>query len=254
MTTSVTVVNMLPALDKWLPYPNNNSIEVDEGHSIEFTCIYNASTNPNVTMATWNFEEDYLKHNSSHHTMTTEYGTDPANAKRILSRLILLNVVPDDTGTYTCQCVYNSDIIYNKEMFCSATESFHVKVKPKVKSGQHYYEVSCALVFLHIGYTLYIIIGGTVGLVLAVLSMISLTFLVRRRQKMKSKIENRASGSDETDQSDDESGHTNDKNGHNNGQNGHSNSNGQNGHNSGQNIDESDQSSDDECAPLVHKS
>ena len=247
MTTSVTVVNMLPTLDKWLPYPNNDSIEVDEGHSIEFTCIYNASTNRNVTMATWNFKEDYLKHNSSRHTMTTEYGTDPANAKRILSRLILSNVVPDDAGTYTCQCVYNSDIIYNKETFCSGTESFHVKVKPKVKSGQHYYyEVSCALVFLCIGYTLYIIIGGTVGLVLAVLSMISVKFLIWRRQKMRqSKTENRATSSDEADQSDDENRHTDDENDHNNDQ---------NGHNSGQNTNESDQSSDNECAPLMHKS
>ena len=172
---------MLPTLDKWLPYPNNESIEVDEGQSIELRCMYSASTNPNVTMATWKYNEDFLQHNSAHYTMITEYGTDPANANGIMSRLILLNVAPDDAGTYTCQCVYNSDIIYNKEMFCSGTERFHVKVKPKVKSGQHYYEVSCALVFLWIGYTLYEIIGGTVGIVLAVvivLSMICLTFLI----------------------------------------------------------------------------
>ena len=126
---------MLPTLYKWLPY--NDSVEVDEGHATEFKCIYDASTNPNITMATWNFEEDYLEHNSSHYTMITEYGTDPANADRILSRLILSNVALDNAGTYTCQCIYNRDIIYSKETFCSGAESFRVKVRPREKSGQH---------------------------------------------------------------------------------------------------------------------
>ena len=132
--TSVTVVNVLPTLDKWFP---NSSVEIDEGQSTKFICTYNASTNPNVTITTWKFEEDFLQHNSSHYIIITEYGYDPINPNHVLSRLILSNVVSDNAGIYTCQCVYNRDIIYSKGIFYSGTESFNVKVKPKVESGQH---------------------------------------------------------------------------------------------------------------------
>ena len=69
--------------------------------------------------------------------MVTEYGTDPINPNHVLSRLILSNVVSDNGGIYTCQYVYNSNIIYSKEIFYSGTEIFNVKVKARVKSGQH---------------------------------------------------------------------------------------------------------------------
>ena len=62
--------------------------------------------------------------------MTTEYGTDPANGNRILSKLKISNVTPDIAGIYTCQCVYNSDNIYGKAEFYSRAETFHLKVKP----------------------------------------------------------------------------------------------------------------------------
>ena len=136
VSTSLTVVNVFPTLDKWLPSPNN-SVEIDEGQSTEFMCVYNASTDPIITMTTWKFEEDYLEHNTSHHIMTTEYGTDPANANRVLSKFILSNVGLGNAGTYTCRCVYNRNIIYSKEPVYSGAESFHVKVKPRAKSGQH---------------------------------------------------------------------------------------------------------------------
>ena len=45
MIISVTVVNVRPTLDKWLP---NSSVEIGEGPSTKFICTYNASTNPNV--------------------------------------------------------------------------------------------------------------------------------------------------------------------------------------------------------------
>ena len=102
MTTSVTVVNVRPTLDKWVP---GSSIEIDEGHSTEFTCKYNAITNTNITITNWKFEDDYLQHNSDHYTMTTEYGTDPINANRIVSKPQISNVAFDDAGTYICQCV-----------------------------------------------------------------------------------------------------------------------------------------------------
>ena len=117
---------MLPTLDKWVP---SSSVEVLEGHSTEFTCIYNASTNPNITITTWKFEEEYLQHNSAHYTMTTKYGTDPANANHVLSKIQLSNVALDNAGTYSCQCVYNRSTIYSKHTFDSETKSFHLKVK-----------------------------------------------------------------------------------------------------------------------------
>ena len=131
MIISVTVVNVRPTLDKWLP---NSSVEIDEGYSTEFNCTYNASTNPNVTITIWKFEEDFLQHNSSHFTIINKYGYDPINPNHVLSRLILSNVVPDNAGTYTCQCVYNRDIIYSKETFSSGAKNFYLKVNP---TGQH---------------------------------------------------------------------------------------------------------------------
>ena len=129
MIISVTVVNVHPTLDKWVP---NSTVEVDEGHSTEFTCIYNASTNPNIRIASWKLE-DFLQHNSDHYTMITMNGTDPINANRILSKLKISNVASDNAGTYTCQCVYNASTIYDEKTFYSETASFHLKVK----SGQH---------------------------------------------------------------------------------------------------------------------
>ena len=119
---------MWPTLDKWEPNYTNN-IEIYEGESTEFTCIYNASTNPNITITSWKFKEYYLHHNSSHYTMTTTHG----NANYVISRLNLSDVSPEHAGTYSCQCVYNRDKIYGKGEFHSRAKSFHLKVK----SGQH---------------------------------------------------------------------------------------------------------------------
>ena len=135
MIISVTVVNMLPTLDKWLPYPNDDSVEVDEGQSIEFACIYDASTNPNITMATWKFNKDTLQNKSNRYTMITEYGTDPVNTNHVSSRLILSTVVPDNAGNYTCQCIYNRDIIYSEGEVRLRAETFHLKVKPRNNPG-----------------------------------------------------------------------------------------------------------------------
>ena len=132
---------MYPALDKRIPSLSNHCVELSEGQSTEFTCVYNASTNQSVTITTWKFNEELLKHNSSHCTMITQYGNDPVNFNRVLSRITLLNVKPNNTGTYTCQCVYNSKVIVNdEEGIVSEAANFCLKVKPyiKVKPGQEY--------------------------------------------------------------------------------------------------------------------
>lgn len=67
--------------------------------------------------------------------MITEYGTNPANAFHVLSLLRLINIVPENAGTYTCQCTYNTSTLYNKKQFYSEAKSFHLKVKPV--TGQH---------------------------------------------------------------------------------------------------------------------
>ena len=134
----ITVVNVYPALDKWIPGPNNQCIELTEGQSTEFTCIYTASTNPYVTNTTWKFNGELLKHNSSHYTMITQYGNGPINLNRVLSRITLSNVVPDNAGTYACQCGYNSSVINEKENVVSEAANFCLRVKPDhntVKSG-----------------------------------------------------------------------------------------------------------------------
>ena len=81
------------------------------------------------------------------------------------------------------------------------------------------------------------------------------TFYLERTKNVQNYTD-RASGCDESNQSDNESDdeyrYTNDENSHSNDQNGHRN--GQNGCNSGQNTNESDQNSDNEHAPLIHTS
>ena len=104
-------------------------VELTEGQSTEFTCIYNASTDPNVTIATWEFNEELLEHDSSHYTMTTQYGSDPVNVNHVLSRITLTNVKHDNAGTYTCQCVYNPKVIVDDQAVVSEAASFCLKVK-----------------------------------------------------------------------------------------------------------------------------
>ena len=124
----IAVVNVHPTLDKTFPIANDQCIELSEGQSTEFTCIYNASTNPSVTITTWRFNGKLLEHNSSHYTIITQYN----NSNRVLSRLTLLSVSHDNTGTYTCQCAFNSSVV-DKEVVSEAA-NFCLNVK----SGQHY--------------------------------------------------------------------------------------------------------------------
>ena len=127
--TYITVLNVQPTLHKWLTDPSSKCVELHEAQSTEFTCIYIASTNPNVTITTWKYNDKPLRRNSSHYTMITIYGTDPINAHHVSSRLIFSNVTVDNTGTYTCQCGYNQNVIINHDQdIVSNTTSFCLKV------------------------------------------------------------------------------------------------------------------------------
>ena len=89
----------------------------------------------------------------------------------------------------------------------------------------------------------------TVGVVLAigiVLSMILITWRIRKKLKTLNRTSTYSNEADQNNQ-------TISENGNNSGQNGH-NTDGQNGHNNGENDTESDQSSDSECDPLLGKS
>ena len=123
LITFITVLNVQPTLHKWVPDPSSKCVELHEGQSTEFICIYTASTNPNITVTTWKYNGEPLQHNSSHYTMITIYGTDPINANHVSSRLVFSNVTTDNNGTYTCQCGYkiinhNQDIVFNTTIFC----------------------------------------------------------------------------------------------------------------------------------------
>ena len=87
----IVVVYVYPTLVEQLPSnAKNKCIEHYEGKSTEFGCKYRASTDPNVTITTWKFKEIPLHHNSSHHTIITDYGTDPININSVLSGLIII--------------------------------------------------------------------------------------------------------------------------------------------------------------------
>ena len=129
---SFTAVNPYPTLYKTYPNASSHCIELNEGQSTEFTCIYHASADPNVTITTWKFNEELLEqNNSSHYTVVTKYGIDPLHRNSVLSRLILSNLKPDNAGIYTCQCVYSSNVYVNgKDNIGSEAASFCVKVDP----------------------------------------------------------------------------------------------------------------------------
>ena len=124
------MVNVRPTLDQSLSSPNNRCVELIEGQSTEFTCIYNASTNPNIAITTWRFNGELLEQNSSHYTMITKPGYDPINLNRVLSRLILSNLVSDNSGTYSCQCAYNSTAIAGHNHVVSKANNYCLKVNP----------------------------------------------------------------------------------------------------------------------------
>ena len=154
----LTVINPYPTLDRT---SSNRSVELTEGQFFELKCIYNASINPSVTIPTWKFNDELLEQNSSHYTMITDFGSDPTNPNRVVSKLILSKVIPDNTGTYTCQCAYNSEVV-NHEGVTSQASSFYIKVK----SGQYEYaKISCVILSVWIGksYMMDEIIGGVIG-------------------------------------------------------------------------------------------
>ena len=125
------MVNVRPTLDQSLSSLNKRCVERNEGQSAELTCIYNASTNLNITITTWRFNGELLKENLSHYTIITKPGGDPRNLNRVLSRLILSNLTSDNGGTYTCQCVYNSTAIAgHKDNMFSKANSYCLKVNP----------------------------------------------------------------------------------------------------------------------------
>ena len=115
---------MYPVIDTWDPI--DKYIELDEGQSTTFTCIYTASTNSSVTITTWKFYEMSLQINSSHYTDITKY-----DSSLVISILKLSNVTTNDTGNYTCQCGYNPSVInVNSDVnkINSNTVTFSLKV------------------------------------------------------------------------------------------------------------------------------
>jgi len=83
-----------------------------EDSSTQFSCTYNASTDPNITITKWSVNDKAIPHNTSHYTLITEYGIDDLDL--VKSMLIISNVVDDISGTYkfTCWCEYNKRVIY----------------------------------------------------------------------------------------------------------------------------------------------
>ena len=61
--------------------------------------------------------------------LQNKYGTDPINAHHVSSKSKFSNVTADNTGTYTCQCDYNQNVIINHNQdIVSNTTSFCLKV------------------------------------------------------------------------------------------------------------------------------
>jgi len=106
--------------------PGKECRDLTTGHSTQFTCVYNASSNPNVTITLWRLNDKLLTHNTSHYTLITEYGVDDLD--KVRSTLIISNAGSAISGTYTCWCEYNQSMIYENELFRSSSASVCLRV------------------------------------------------------------------------------------------------------------------------------
>ena len=102
------------------------------GHSTRFSCTYNASSVPNLTITRWSVNGVVIPHNTSQFTLITEYGIYELD--EVKSTLIISNVNYGNDGTYTCWCEYNSSLIFNNKLFRSAYSSVRLKV---TAAGEH---------------------------------------------------------------------------------------------------------------------
>ena len=105
------------------------------GHATTFTCTYNASSDPTITITKWSIDGVVIMHNTSHYTMTTEYGINELDQVR--STLNISNVTTGNSGKYACWCEYNESLIYAKKVFRSNTESMCLKVHAGMHVFQH---------------------------------------------------------------------------------------------------------------------
>ena len=115
----------IPAI---LDSPNEGSKNLTTGHSTTFTCIYNASSDPYMTVTMWSLNGTLLTHNTSHFTMITVFNFDYLHPDKVRSTLTISNVNHGISGTYTCWCEYNKSLIYENEMFRSNTASVNLTV------------------------------------------------------------------------------------------------------------------------------
>ena len=107
-------------------FPDSACENLTTSHSTKFSCTYNASSDPNITIAMWSVNGTLLTHNTSHYTMITEYGIDEHDQVR--STLTISNVNHDIGGTYTCWCEYNKSLIYGNEMYRSSSAGTCLRV------------------------------------------------------------------------------------------------------------------------------
>ena len=106
--------------------PGKECRDLTTGHSATFTCTYNASSDPTITITMWSVNGVLLTHNTSHYTMITEYDVDQLD--QVKSMLIISNVNHGINGTYTCWCEYNKSLIYGNEVFRSNPASVCLRV------------------------------------------------------------------------------------------------------------------------------
>ncbi|XP_065885346.1 uncharacterized protein [Dysidea avara] len=127
-----------------LDVPNKGSENLTTGHSTIFTCTYNASSDPYMTVTMWSLNGKLLTHNTSHFTMITEFYFDYLHPDQVKSTLIISNVNHGIGGTYTCWCEYNKSMIYENEVFRSGTASVNLTVI----SGSHHSDPPLVTVIL----------------------------------------------------------------------------------------------------------
>ena len=106
--------------------PGKECRDVAMGNSVQFSCTYNASSDPNITITRWSFDNKLLSKNTSHYKLITEYGFDQLDQVR--STLIISNAINDIGGTYTCWCEYNQSLIYENKLFRSSYASVCLRI------------------------------------------------------------------------------------------------------------------------------
>ena len=105
--------------------PEDVSAKISQ--DVRFTCEFEASTQPGVSIVVWLKDDFAVLHSSSHYTISNTPVTGSSineNTDHFISTLSISSVTDDDEGKYSCYCYYNKTIV-------TSTKQEYIRSTPK---------------------------------------------------------------------------------------------------------------------------